>query len=303
MKKLRRALWLLLSGLVVAGCAALKRSNLSAYNPECFMDDETVQVSLTHDTTMQWRVNAEVDGISGVFVLDTGADFTVVTPQMARRLAVRDQGEADQSISRRFHGDRVDFAKVGCFRMGGASYLGFYAPVVNLDHISRAIRTEVDGIVGNNVLNKTAYEIDWNRDRMTLRSRSSNPPAGSMPITIQDNRVYLGGRVNGQATQFALDTGAYRSTLATRELSRLNIPRKDQIEIEAPRIDIHGAERRKQIQARLDTLEIGPILRTNYLMITWENNALGMDLLSGWILNVDARQGWMSLEAPVSAQH
>jgi predicted aspartyl protease len=298
MKNGWRALWQLVAVLVLAGCATLKQANLSSYDPECFMDSETVPVPLSHDTTLQWRVNAEVDDIPGVFVVDTGADFTVVTPQLAQRLAARAQGEEDQSISRRFHGNRVDFAKIGRFRIGGACYLGFYAPVVNLDHISRATRTRVDGILGNNVLNKTAYEIDWKRDLLTLRSRSSDPPAEAFPVSVRQNRVYLEARINGREAEFALDTGAYRSTLAGRELSRLSIPRENQTEIEAPRIDIHRSEHRKQIQAKLDAFEIGPIRRTNYMVITWENNALGMDLLSDWILKVDARRGWMSLEKP-----
>jgi predicted aspartyl protease len=288
----------LLCGLILAGCASWQRARLSAYDPECFMDSETVGVPLSHDTTLQWRVSAEVDDIPGVFVVDTGADFTVVTPQLAQQLAEHNRGEDDQTVSRRFHGSRVDFARIGSFRIGGAVYAGFYAPVVNLDHISRAMRVRVDGILGNNVLNKTAYEIDWKRDLLTLRSRSSEPPADAIPVSIRENRVYLKAWINGCEAEFALDTGAYRSTLAGQELSRLNIAPEKQTEIDAPKIDIHGAERGKQIQASLENFEVGPLRLTNYSIIVWENNALGMDLLSSRVLCVDARRGWMSLEMP-----
>jgi len=47
--------------------------------------------------------------------------------------------------------------------------------------------------------------------------------------------------------------------------------------------------------AQLDAFQIGQIVRTNYSMLTWDHNALGMDLLAPWILKVDFRHGWMSL--------
>ncbi len=285
--------------LVLAGCASYPRapkSKLSSYDPECFMDHETVQVPMSHDGTRQWRVNAEVDGVPGVFVVDTGADFTVITPQFAQRLAATDGASGDRLISRKFHGARVDFAKITRFQLGGAAYAGFYAPVINLDHINRAMHTEVAGILGNNLLNKTAYEADWNRDVLTLESRSSESPAGAIPISIRNNRVYLQVRINGRAAEFALDTGAYRSTLALPEVARLKIPAEKQSDIDAPRIDVNGAEHLKQTQAELDTFEVGPIRRANYQIITWEHNALGMDLLAPWVLKVDARRGWMALE-------
>ncbi|MDB6111885.1 MAG: hypothetical protein JWR69_3635 [Pedosphaera sp.] len=298
MNLLKPARWLLFCA-VLGGCAAVpKSSELQAYNPECLMDHESVQVPLISAPNSQWRVRVDVNGVPGIFILDTGADFTVITPQFARQAGVWDGAKAGRSIDRNGQPTKIKFAEITYLRMGEADYLMFYAPVLNLDHINRAMNTEVAGILGNNLLNKTAYQIDWNRNVLTLNSRSSKPPPDAIPISVRNNRVYFNALVNQHAAEFALDTGAYRSTLAKDELARLAIPAGKRSEIDAPEIDINSAQHLKQTQAELDSFQVGQIARTNYTMLTWDHNVLGMDLLAPWILTVDARRGWMSLSAP-----
>ncbi len=290
--------WLSMFAVLLAGCVTVpKYGELKPYDPECFMEQETAQVPLTNDRGYQWRVNVDVDGVQGMFVLDTGSDLTLVTPQFAQKLAQA----GDEQYILTAHGIKTNYMKIGRLRMGTADFVGFYAPVVNLDHINRAMGTEVAGILGNNLLNKMSYEADWGRNLLTLKSRSSPPPEGAIPITIRHNRVFLRAYLDGKEAEFALDTGAYRSTLAAKELRRLRIPPERRSEIEAPRIDINSAQEVKQVEVRLDTFQAGPIVRTNYAIITWEHSALGMDLLRSWILRMDARQGWMALTRPSEA--
>jgi predicted aspartyl protease len=302
MNLLKPACWLLFCA-VFGGCAALPKSTeLEPYNPECLMDHETAQVPLIRAPNSQWRVTVDVNGVPGIFILDTGADFTVITPQFARKLGLWDVATSGRSRERGVRPTEVKFAEITYLRMGDVDYLEFYAPILNLDHINRAMNTEVAGILGNNILNKTAYQIDWNQNTLTLRSRSAEPPAEAIPISIRKNRIYFKGLINGREAEFALDTGAYRSTLKQGELDRLQIPADQRSEIDAPEININSAQHLKQTQARLDTFQVGPMLKTNYLMLTWDHNVLGMDLLAPWILKVDARRGWMSLAAPAPQQ-
>src|SRR5258705_13750613 len=93
---------------VLAGCAAVpKPSELAPYNPECLMDHETSQVPLIRAPNSQWRVKVDVNGISGIFILDTGADFTVITPQFARKLGFREGATGGRFVNRGVHPDKV----------------------------------------------------------------------------------------------------------------------------------------------------------------------------------------------------
>jgi len=156
--------------------------------------------------------------------------------------------------------------------------------------------TEVAGILGNNILNKTAYQVDWNRNVLTLNSRSSSPPPDAIPISVRNNRVYFKGWSTSGETEFAWIPG-YRSTLAKDELKRLAIPLKNKARLMPPR---STSTRRNTSSSTSPTGQFpgGPIKRTNYTMLTWDHNVVGMDLLAPWILTVDARHGWLSLSAP-----
>ena len=51
----------------------------------------------------------------------------------------------------------VRFAKLIFLQLDKIFYLGFYAPILNLDHINQAMLTPIDGILGNNILRKTTW--------------------------------------------------------------------------------------------------------------------------------------------------
>jgi len=158
----------------------------------------------------------------------------------------------------------------------------------------------VSGILGNNLLNKTAYQIDWGKNTLQLmQTPRPGRPADALPVTIREHRIYVQALANGRPTEFALDTGAYTTTIASPELTQLHIPDNKRSKISAPKIDIKSAQKDIiQTQIHLDNFSIGPIAQTNYTMMTWDHNALGMDLLQPWILTVDPWQGWMSLKKP-----
>jgi predicted aspartyl protease len=269
-----------------------------ALDPDCQLEQETVRVPLTRDRGYQWRVQVEVNGVTGTFILDTGADATIITPRFAERAGVLEAAKMKRFNSRESGPVKAQFANLNSLRMGGAYYLRFYAPIVDLDHISRALGTNVDGIVGNNVLNKTPYRIDGGESVLTLASRSAPPPTNAIPVSVRHNRIYLKAFVNGVATEFALDTGAYRSLLAKRELGKLQIPENKRREMEAPEIDIRGSRISSQTEVRLDSFQVAEIVRTNFPILIWDQSALGMDVLSSCTLRADARRGWISLSQP-----
>jgi len=295
LKRLQRAGWILICALT-AGCKSAptgSRPN-AAYTPQCVLDEETVQVPLMHDRQYQWRVRVDVDGTPGTFILDTGAPVTLVSPQFALKANLTDIADEQTGGARPMK--RGKFADIALLRMGDASYAFFYAPIAGLDHLSKALGTEVDGILGDNILNQTPYTIDWGANLLTLTTRVSPAPVGAIAISVRDEHIGLPVMINGQETEFTLDTGAYRTLLSKQDLAKLHIPADERTTVVAPRIDIHRAEFDvKQTQVRLDSFKTGPLLRTNFDVLVWDYSTLGMDVLSPFILSVDARHGWLSL--------
>ncbi len=285
--------------LVLTGCHSVPESaQRDPYQPEWEMPGDSMVMPLLNQRDYQWQVRAVVNGQPGVFILDTGADHTLLTPEFARKAGLWDNSTEGRLLDQAGAPGKVRFALVLFLQLGEAVYSKFYAPIVNLDHINRAMNTPIDGILGNNVLNQTAWQIDGRRNVLTLMSRSPTRPQDSIPLAIRQNHIYVQAMLNGVATEFALDTGAYRTTVSAKELGRLRIPREKQTQVEAPTIDINGTQFLKQTDVEVDSFRLGPVSRTNYLLRVWDHNALGMDLLAPRVLTVDAREGWMSLAEP-----
>jgi predicted aspartyl protease len=286
-------IWLWVS-LALAGCAAPPQAAVDTFEPALYMPQPTVRIPLINGGNLQWRVRATVNGESGIFILDTGANFSIITPQFAEKLGLYDAAMGKPGATRAKE-STLKYAPINSFKLGSIEYFGFYAAILDLDHISRAIDAEVAGILGNNLLNQTAYAIDWKRNLLTLESRTVEIPTNALRISIHNNRIFCPVRINGKEIPFALDTGAYRCLLAEPEIANLSIPGEKISQLEVPEIDITDAQRRKRPLVTLDKLLIGTIDRRSYPMLVWNHNVLGMDLLEGYILTVDARRNWLLL--------
>ncbi len=286
--------------LLLAGCASAPPSSLKdSYDPYLLVQQSFSSVPLINTGNRQWQVRVEINGEPGVFAVDTGSDTPIVTPQFAQKL-----GLLKTAVKGRFTGpnplaQQVRYAHLTYLRLGGILYLNFYAPILNLDHLNRALHTHLDGILGNNVLGKTACTLDWSKNLLTLNADYVAPPADAIPIAVRQHRLYLTALVNGRPVEFVLDTGAYSSSLTEKEVTKLQLPPAKKTQIKMPRADISEISPLQQTQVTLDTFQFSKINQTNFPMLTWDNNVLGMDLLEPWILTFDVRGGWISLAEAV----
>jgi predicted aspartyl protease len=280
-----------------AGCASTPPpQNLASFDPLLIAQEPVARLSLVNAGNLQWRVRVVVDGEEGVFAIDTGSDTTILSPQFAQKIGRLDDAIRGQFTGPNQIGQQVRFVKPTYLQLGKIFYLGFYAPVLNLDHINRAMRTPIDGILGNNILRKTMCTIDWRNNLLTLDTGTVSRPDDAIPINLEGNRIYLTAAVNGHAAKLALDTGAYCSSLTKKEIRRLKIPASKQKSIITRQIDIADSRRAAQTQVTLDSFKLDKINRTNFPMLAWDNSVIGMDLLDSWILTLDEADGWLELK-------
>jgi predicted aspartyl protease len=100
------------------------------------------------------------------FVLDTGAGLTMIAPELAKRLEIpRDQARkavgAGGSVA-------VHFGIVKTLAIGQTRLKGLKVGIMDLSGISKAIGTDIDGIVGYNFLSKFRVLIDYPRQTVTF---------------------------------------------------------------------------------------------------------------------------------------
>jgi clan AA aspartic protease (TIGR02281 family) len=110
-----------------------------------------------------WQVHATVNGrLHGLFLLDTGATFCVLTPDAARRLGIT-PGEQHVLLHTANGAIAAPVVELGSVEVGGNRAQGVQAV------IQQAVDGPLDGIIGLSFLNRFSYSIVPSRHVLRLR--------------------------------------------------------------------------------------------------------------------------------------
>jgi predicted aspartyl protease len=174
-----------------------------------------------------WRsmlVAAEIDGAPVTMIVDTGAQWTAITPQTVKRLKLpadpwngglhRGVGSFSNSVN----------AIAGSFRIGGMAFENRSLSVAPF-YLGAEVSPPFAGLLGADFLYRFDLDIDFPHRMLTLYHnhgcRAGVPPWGGVRIVAiplvksATNRLNLAASVDGHPFRAILDTGATK-TLITR---------------------------------------------------------------------------------------
>lgn len=127
-------------------------------------------------------VTAQINGISGDFVLDTGANVTVVNAPQAERFGLSSRGGSLFGTgAARFAGNAANArtASVDSFTMGDVTIRQRRVLVADLgpllDSLGQASGREIAGLIGQDVLNEHRAIIDMSRPMLHLMAEDRDP--------------------------------------------------------------------------------------------------------------------------------
>lgn len=225
-------------------------------------------------------VDAFIDG-SGPYplLMDTGAGTTTITPKLSKQAGVSDWIESFQID--RFHAD----GHIPC-------------QVQELDHISRVLGMEIQGIVGYGVFEGVLLTYDYPQQKIRVqRGKFSDAELAQENVvpTSDGSRPFIRVSTQGHSFTALLDTGSSRSLTFTK-LSRFDFE-------EAPRptgarMRVNGMFLVKS--GRLDgDLKVGPLLlRKPILHDSTGVNLIGQQVLRDFVITFDQSNHYVRFESP-----
>ena len=192
----------------------------------------TESVGFTSSTRGHVLIPVSIDGSEPlVFVLDTGAARTLVTPGLAERLGLEEvPGERASTLG--MHGKTQNpVVKIHSVAVGEVQAVNIQAIVLDLHHITQGA-WHVDGVLGMDFLRQFDVRLDCGASLVSFYSAASDRsscvacPAGIDGIefeTIDPGFIVLPATVDATPVSAVLDTGSGHSGLNISAATALGV--------------------------------------------------------------------------------
>ena len=217
-------------------------------------------------------VEARVDTVSGLFILDTGSERLVMNRKHYnpgfQNIPIVSTGNT--GIVQSVVGKNID-----SIQMERLVVKNLFAHIVDLEHIELKKHTRIVGILGYDVFKDFELFIDFPERRIVLfrldrKGDRIDPqtrwelPADSINIILKKHFILMGAEVNGVKVKFILDSGA-ELNLIDRHINRkvldkfsiikrVNLIGVGQREVEVLAGVLHDVQCGHQYQEKMNTL-------------------------------------------------
>ncbi|MCB9663555.1 MAG: aspartyl protease family protein [Alphaproteobacteria bacterium] len=131
------------------------------------------------------------DGARGLFLVDTGADLSVLAPEVAARLGL--DLAPDAALVRGLDDETtVDLGRLPWLQLGGLTVRDVDVVVGVAGLSGRHGAMPVDGMLGTNVWSRFALDLDLRADRLTLwRPGTRRPPARATELRFDGRHAHV----------------------------------------------------------------------------------------------------------------
>ena len=181
-------------------------------------------------------VTAQINGKPATLVLDTGAEFLILSSAAAARLGVSKRYDFQRSMTGIGKTVATGDARLDSMRLGGAS-IAYPRALVGDVSIDLG-GTSVDGLLGASPLADFDLDLDLPHGRLDLYDRlecdSLRPPWSGRYATLETTRSlsqhpFMSVSVNGRKLTASIDSGAQRTVIAARAAAPAGIGADSQL--------------------------------------------------------------------------
>lgn len=204
--------------LAALGAVAGVTATIEPGEPTAIADADVLQMQRERYERMTVPVTIKGEGPFR-FMIDTGAQATVLASSLADRLALTERGSA--ILVGMASRERIETAEIPEFGIGKRTLTILTAPLVERGNIGGA-----DGILGLDSLQGQRVLLDFVNDEISVADASEIGRANGYEIVVKARQklgqlIITDARVNGVATAVIVDTGAQGSIGNLALLERL----------------------------------------------------------------------------------
>jgi len=233
-----------------------------------------------------------------LFLLDTGAETTVLAQTTAESLGWLDAGRLIfGAINERFGMLRVlPLERLG---VAGHAFGDFDVTVLDMAGIHAGLGERVDGVLGADVLSQQPFEIDFAAPSLRLgrsradfdRARQAAETDTVVPIERIGGGFYVTARADDREAFFLVDSGSNFSQVGETLASEVGGAFASRERV----IGVDGARASGVRKLPLALLAIADVGRRNFVVAVGEPSLLGADFFAGMRLRVEAAEGALIL--------
>lgn len=196
--------------LVLGSCSAIKVSKLrtgGAVKDASFMEE--IPLRYVNDLIL---IDVLINGKAYNFLFDTGAELSVIGDHIKKEIDYSSITSAVVETSS-MTSKRQEFVELGDLIIGNVSFERTGAVIMDISHFNNYFGCQpIDGILGNNLMRKAAWQIDYENKKIVLCDNSSklNVSEDAIRINLDDadtRNVYLDMTIDGVSSTFTFDTG------------------------------------------------------------------------------------------------
>ncbi len=219
-----------------------------------------------------------------LFLLDTGATFSVVSKRLAGKLNMRPLATKQHVYDALGTKTTYRFYEVGRISVGAADATRVWATVQDFASSQAGFHPALEGILGFDLFRSVLMTIDYEQERLVLRAGTldASDDAEVLPYELTRGTPTVRLTVGGEEGEFLLDSGSNGSIQVPNDLARL-LP-LDRERFSQP-ATLSGGKRAQTVNARLvQSLAIGGIEIQEPLIGWIEGHENARSLIGGLIL-------------------
>ena len=179
---------------------------------------ERVGIRVANNTVL---VPVRINHHDLTFVLDTGSEFSAIDSSVAQQLGLT--GTAAIPVLKNYREQGSEMIEVRSFGIGSRVFTHTTFGTVELNHVSAAISAQVDGILGNDILQSVPFQLNYSKRELRIGRLANVAQLGKLIRLRRDgDEFYVPLQIVSVPVELLLDTGTNSTNLSSGTWQRVS---------------------------------------------------------------------------------